>query len=132
MSLNLEKINAELGRNAQGLVDWAVGLGRPAIVTTNFRPFEAVILHMVTRANPRVPVVWMDNGYNTEATYRFADEVTKLLKLDLHIYLPRRSRAHREAVEGPTPALDDPRHESALQFVQCPQGHFRWGCCRGS
>ena len=118
MSLDLSTVNAELGHNAQGLVNWAVGLGKPAIVTTNFRPFEAVILHMVTRANPRVPVVWMDNGYNTEATYRFADEVTKLLKLDLHIYLPRRSRAHREAVQGPTPALDDPRHAAFTEEVK--------------
>ena len=110
MSIDIDRINAELGRNAQGLVDWALGLGQPAIVTTNFRPFEAVILHLVTQVKRDVPVVWMDNGYNTEATYRFADEVTKQLGLDLHIYLPRRSRAHREAVEGPTPALDDPRH----------------------
>ncbi|MCY1167155.1 MAG: phosphoadenosine phosphosulfate reductase family protein [Pseudomonadota bacterium] len=116
--MDLAHINAELGRNAQGLVDWAVGLEQPAIITTNFRPFEAVILHMVTRANPRVPVVWMDNGYNTEATYRFADEVTKLLKLDLHIYLPRRSRAHREAVEGATPSLDDPRHAAFTAEVK--------------
>ena len=98
MNLDLEHINAELGPNAQGLVDWAIGLGQPAIVTTNFRPFEAVILHMATRAQPDVPVVWMDNGYNTEATYRFADEVTKQLGLNLRIYLPLRSRAHREAV----------------------------------
>ena len=123
MSLDLVHINAELGRNAQGLVDWAVGLGQRAIITTNFRPFEAVILHMVTRANsnlntPKVPVIWMDNGYNTEATYRFADEVTKLLKLDLHIYLPRRSRAHREATEGATPALDDPRHAAFTAEVK--------------
>ena len=83
MNLDLAKINAELGHNAQGLVDWAVGLDRPAIVTTNFRPFEAVILHMVTRANPRVPVVWMDNGYNTEATYRFADEAVSYTHLTL-------------------------------------------------
>ena len=116
--MDLAHINAELGRNAQGLVDWAVGLDQPAIITTNFRPFEAVILHMVTRANPRVPVVWMDNGYNTEATYRFADEVRKLLKLDLHIYLPRRSRAHREAVEGATPSLDDPRHAAFTEEVK--------------
>ena len=61
--INLSQINADLGRNAQGLVDWAVGLNQPAIITTNFRPFEAVILHMVTRANPKIPVVWMDNGY---------------------------------------------------------------------
>ena len=94
MKLDLEHVNAELGRNAPALVDWAIGLGQPAIVTTNFRPFEAVILHMVTRAKADVPVVWMDNGYNTEATYRFADEVTKQLGLKLHIYLPRRSRAH--------------------------------------
>ncbi|MEO5737951.1 MAG: phosphoadenylylsulfate reductase, partial [Variovorax sp.] len=50
MSIDLANLNAELGRNPQGLVDWAIGLGQPAIVTTNFRPFEAVILHMVTRA----------------------------------------------------------------------------------
>ena len=82
-AIDLEKVNAELGRNASGLVDWALGLGQPAIVTTNFRPFEAVILHMVTQVQRDVPVVWMDNGYNTEATYRFADEVTKQLGLEI-------------------------------------------------
>jgi phosphoadenosine phosphosulfate reductase len=116
--MEIAHINASLGRNAQGLVDWAVGLNQSAIITTNFRPFEAVILHMVTRANPKIPVVWMDNGYNTEATYRFADEVTKLLGLSLHIYLPRRSRAHREAVEGAAPALDDPRHAAFTAEVK--------------
>ncbi|MFE8644276.1 phosphoadenosine phosphosulfate reductase family protein [Sphingomonas sp. NCPPB 2930] len=118
MNLDLAPVNAQFGHDAHGLVDWAVGLGQPAIVTTNFRPFEAVILHMVSRANPAVPVVWMDNGYNTDATYRFADEVTKLLQLDLHIYLPKRSRAHREAVEGATPAIDDPRHASFTEEVK--------------
>jgi phosphoadenosine phosphosulfate reductase len=60
----------------------------------------------------------MDNGYNTEATYRFADEVTRQLKLNLQIYLPRRSRAHREALEGPAPALDDPRHAAFTEEVK--------------
>lgn len=117
-TLDLAQINAELGRDAQALVNWAVGLGQPTIVTTNFRPFEAVILHMVTRANPNVPVVWMDNGYNTPATYQFADAVTKQLGLNLKIYLPLRSRAHREAVEGATPALDDPRHAAFTEEVK--------------
>jgi phosphoadenosine phosphosulfate reductase len=66
--IDFARINTELGRNAEGLVDWAIGLGQPSIITTNFRPFEAVILHMVTRIKRDVPVVWMDNGYNTEAT----------------------------------------------------------------
>ena len=118
LDLDLAQINAELGRDAQALVNWAVGLDQPTIVTTNFRPFEAVILHMVTCANPDVPVVWMDNGYNTEATYQFADAVTKQLGLNLKIYLPLRSRAHREAVEGATPALDDPRHAAFTEEVK--------------
>ena len=118
MSIDIARINAELGHDSQGLVKWALGLGRPAIVTTNFRPFEAVILHMVTRVQPDVPVIWMDNGYNTEATYRFADEVTKQLQLNLRIFVPRRSRAHREAVDGPVPALDDPRHAAFTEEVK--------------
>ena len=117
-AIDLQLVNSGLGRDAQGLVKWALDLGRPAIVTTDFRPFEAVILHMVTRVQPDVPVVWMDNGYNTEATYRFADEVTRQLALNLKIYVPRRSRAHREAVDGPAPALDDPRHAAFTEEVK--------------
>ena len=116
--MDIAHINATLGNDAQGLVNWAVGLGKPGIVTTNFRPFEAVILHMCAQAQPGMPVVWMDNGYNTEATYQFADAVAKQLKLNLHIYLPRRSRAHREAVEGAMPALDDPRHAAFTEEVK--------------
>ena len=116
--IDLAGINAELGRNASALVAWALGLGKQAIVTTNFRPFEAVILHMVTRVQPDVPVVWMDNGYNTPATYRYADEVARLLKLNLKTYLPLRSRAHREAVDGPTPAIGAPGHDAFTQEVK--------------
>ncbi|RMX08057.1 phosphoadenylylsulfate reductase [Corticibacter populi] len=118
MSLDLNTVNAELGQDAQRLVEWALNLGKKAICTTNFRPFEAVILHMVTQAKPDTDIVWMDSGYNTEATYRFADEVTRRLGLNLHIYLPRRSRAHREAVDGPVPALDDPRHAAFTEEVK--------------
>ena len=117
-ALDLATINAALGHDAAGLVRWALGLQQRAIVTTNFRPFEAVILHMVAQVQPDVPVVWMDNGYNTAATYQFADAVTQQLGLNLKIYLPVRSRAHREAVDGATPALDDPRHAAFTQEVK--------------
>ena len=116
--IDLAAVNADLGRDAPALVKWALGLNLPTIVTTNFRPFEAVILHMVTSVQPDVRVVWMDNGYNTEATYRFADEVTRKLNLPLLPDLPIRSRAHREAVEGPPPALDDPHHAFFTEEVK--------------
>jgi len=117
-NIDLTHINNTLGHDAQGLVNWAIQLGRKAIVTTNFRPFEAVILHLCSRARPDIPVIWMDNGYNTPATYRFADEVTRQLHLNLRIYLPRRSRAHREAIDGALPALDDPRHAAFTEEVK--------------
>ena len=118
MSLNIDEINARLGNDPQALVEWALSLDKRPICTTNFRPFEAVILHMVTQVRPDIPIVWMDSGYNTPATYAFADEVSQKLDLNRIIYLPLRSRAHREAVEGPTPALDDPRHEAFTQEVK--------------
>ncbi|MFP5358432.1 MAG: phosphoadenosine phosphosulfate reductase family protein [Gammaproteobacteria bacterium] len=118
MSLDLDKINAELGNDPQALVNWAVGLKRKAICTTNFRPFEAVILHLCVQAQPDMPIVWMDSGYATPATYRCADEIARLLKLNLVIYHPRRSRAHREAVDGETPSIDDPRHGAFTQEVK--------------
>ena len=36
-----------------------------AVVTTNFRPGEAVILHLITQQQPDIPVLWIDHGYNT-------------------------------------------------------------------
>ncbi|MHB0776393.1 phosphoadenosine phosphosulfate reductase domain-containing protein [Halomonas sp. WWR20] len=118
MTLDIDAINRDHGHDPQALTRWALGLGKHAICTTNFRPFEAVILHMVTQVRPDIPIVWMDSGYATEATYRFADDVTQRLDLNLTIYHPRRSRAHREAVEGATPLIDDPRHEAFTQEVK--------------
>ena len=44
--------------------------------------------------------------------------MTRLLGLNLKIYLPLRSRAHREAVDGPTPAIDAPGHAAFTQEVK--------------
>jgi hypothetical protein len=52
------------GPRRPALVNWAVGLGQPTIVTTNFRPFEAVILHRSRRPTPTCP--W--SGWTTATT----------------------------------------------------------------
>lgn len=118
METQLDIINRDLGQDPEALIRWSLEQGNRPIVTTNFRPFEAVILHMVASQQPDIPVVWMDNGYNTEATYRFADTLIKRLNLNLISYLPRRTRAHREALEGPAPGIDDPRHAAFTEEVK--------------
>ena len=92
---------------------WAVAHapGR-AVVSTNFRPYEAVILHLATRAQPRIPVLWVDHGYNRPATYLHAEELRRAFDLDLRAYLPRMTVAHREAVYGSVPDTGD---EAALK-----------------
>ncbi|WP_163560347.1 phosphoadenosine phosphosulfate reductase family protein [Halomonas sp. NO4] len=118
MEASLDVINRDLGHDPEALIRWALAQGNRPLITTNFRPFEAVILHMVSRQRPEIPVVWMDHGYNTEATYRFADALVERLGLNLITYLPTRTRAHREAVDGAMPSIDDPRHAAFTQEVK--------------
>ena len=106
--------NEELrGQSPLEITRWAVlkGNGR-AIVSTNFRPYEAVILHLAVQAQPRIPVLWVDHGYNRPATYEHAEQLRAMLDLDIRAYLPRMTAAHRDAIYGPIPALDD---EAGLQ-----------------
>ncbi|MFC3903076.1 phosphoadenylylsulfate reductase (thioredoxin) [Acinetobacter marinus] len=116
--LDIAQVNSDLNNDAEKIVEWALSLDKKAIITTNFRPFEAVILHMITQRQPDIQVVWMDNGYNTETTYKYVDEISKRLNLNLTTYLPKRSRAHREAIDGEVPALDDPKHEAFTAEVK--------------
>ena len=118
MKSQLDSINRSHGHDPQALIDWGLGLGKNSLITTNFGPFSTVLLHMLTRARPDIPVLWIDSGYATPATYQFADEVAKLLKLNLHIYHPLRSRAHREAADGPAPDLNDPTHAAFTREVK--------------
>ena len=101
--------NSELrDRPPLEITRWAIAqAGSRAIVSTNFRPYEAVVLHLATRAQPDIPVLWVDHGYNRPATYRHAEHLRKLLGLDLRTYLPRFTAAHRDAVDGPVPDAGD-------------------------
>lgn len=76
-------------------------------MSTNFRPYEAVVLHLCVQVQPDIPVLWVDHGYNRPATYRYAEELRKLLQLNLQAYLPKISAAHRDALHGPVPGIDD-------------------------
>ncbi|HXT11114.1 MAG TPA: phosphoadenosine phosphosulfate reductase family protein [Candidatus Angelobacter sp.] len=105
----ISQANAELrNKSPLEIIRWAIAQanGR-AIVSTNFRPYEAVILHLAVQAQADIPVLWVDHGYNRPATYLHAEELKKLLKLNIKAYLPKMTVAHREAVYGPVPTTDD-------------------------
>lgn len=110
----IERWNAELrDLSPLEITRWAVAQapGR-AIISTNFRPYEAVPLHLAAQASPGLPVLWVDHGYNRPATYRHAEDLRTRLGLDLRAFLPAMTAAHRDAIHGPIPELDD---EEGLQ-----------------
>ncbi len=95
------------------IVRWTVTKAQGgAIVSTNFRPYEAVLLHLCAQVQPDMPVLWVDHGYNRPATYRHAEQLKKLLGLNLKAYVPRMTAAHRDAVAGEIPTPED---EAALK-----------------
>lgn len=98
----VEALNAELAsKTPQEITTWAVQQGAGgAVVTTNFRPYEAIILHMVTVADPSVPVLWVDHGTNLPETYRFAEKCRTQLGLNLKPYVPLMTSAHWLAING--------------------------------
>jgi phosphoadenosine phosphosulfate reductase len=104
--------------DARALITQQLASGDSAIVTSNFRPFAAVMLHLLTRICPQMPVVWMDSGYNTPETYRHAAQLCQRLSLNLHVYAPLRTRAAREALEGPPPQPDDSRFEDFVREIK--------------
>jgi phosphoadenosine phosphosulfate reductase len=110
----ISKANSELRNNSTlEIVKWAVAQAKGrAIVSTNFRPYEAVILHLATQVQPDIPVLWVDHGYNRPATYQHAEQLKKMLKLNLKPFLPKISAAHRDAIYGEIPSTDD---EAALK-----------------
>jgi phosphoadenosine phosphosulfate reductase len=117
----ISKANAELrGKSALEIVKWAIAQanGR-AIVSTNFRPYEAVVLHLLTQVEPDIPVLWVDHGYNRPATYRHAELLKAQLKLNIKAYLPRLTAAHYDAVHGgmPEPTLENEERIKAFSTL---------------
>ena len=101
----ISRANIELRHHTPlEIIRWAIAQSNGhAIVSTNFRPFEAVILHLVTQVQPDTPVLWVDHGYNRPATYKHAEQVKKLLKLNIKAYIPKMTAAHYDAAFGGMP-----------------------------
>ena len=97
---------AELNRwleaqKAPERVAWALAtLPQSRALSTSFGAQSAASLHLVTQQSPDIPVILIDTGYLFPETYRFADEMTQRLNLNLKVYRATISRAWMEARHG--------------------------------
>ena len=115
---DLKDLNKSLQEQSPlDITKWALHNATYPVVTTNFRPYEVAILFAATQAKADIPVIWCDTGYNTPETYKHAEEVIDLLGLNVDIYVPQQTVAHRNAVMG-IPEIDDPRHNLFTEQVK--------------
>lgn len=70
------------------------------VLTSSFGAQAAIMLHLVTRVSPGIPVVLIDTGYLFPETYRFVDELAGLLKLNLQVFRSDASPAWQESRFG--------------------------------
>ena len=99
------------------IISWAVEQSNHSIVTTNFRPYEVAILYAVSQVKSDIPVVWCDTGYNTPNTYTHAAALIERLNLNIDLYVPKQTTAHRNAVMG-IPQIDDDKHALFTEQVK--------------
>jgi phosphoadenosine phosphosulfate reductase len=101
-ALDLEQINREWGdADATALVQWSYDtFGNGLVMSTSFGIQSAVMLHLVTQVVPKIPVIWVDTGYLPVETYRFAEDLTHRLELNLQVYQSSISPARMEALYG--------------------------------
>ena len=117
-SEEIDQVNESLrDKSPLEVMEWAIGQADgQAIVSTNFRPYEAVILHLVTKFQPDIPVLWVDHGYNREATYKHAEELKTKLGLNIRAFVPKLTSAHYDAMHGGVPELTEENEESIQVF----------------
>ena len=88
LDFDLERENARLeNATADERVAFVLDHFKPHVVlSSSFGAQAAVCLHLVTQQWPDIPVVLLDTQYLFPETYRFVDELTERLHLNLRVY----------------------------------------------
>jgi phosphoadenosine phosphosulfate reductase len=98
----LRKINvAFVGFSPEHRVEQAKELLPGAhVLTSSFGAQAAVMLHLVNQVIPKIPVILIDTGYLFPETYRFVDDLTARLDLNLKVVRSDASPAWQESRFG--------------------------------
>ena len=92
---------AERIREAQELIALELAaINGDVVVTNSFQAEDMVVLDIVRRILPRVPVVFLDTGYHFAEVYEYRDRMAREWNLNLVSLQPDQSVAEQESQFG--------------------------------
>ena len=99
------------------IIDWVMQMAEQPILTTNFGPYSASLVHAVNTINKDINVVWCDTGHNTPQTYSYALDLIDRFSLNMHIYKPKMNSVYQDITKG-IPYIDTPEHVKFTEEVK--------------
>lgn len=99
---DVELVNNAFGQMKAGeRVAWLhEQFGSRLVLSSSFGLQAAVMLHLVSKHAPQIPVIWLDTGYLFPETYQYAEQLIDSLGVDVQVYQPKVSAARQEALYG--------------------------------
>jgi phosphoadenosine phosphosulfate reductase len=90
------------GRTAEQVVESMVAenAGRNCCFTCSFQAEDVVVLDLLRKRIPDVPVLFLETGYHFRETYEFRDRLAREWGLNLVNVMPKRSVAEQESALG--------------------------------
>jgi phosphoadenosine phosphosulfate reductase len=88
-----------------------------ACLTCSFQAEDIVILHLLRKRLPNIPVLFLETGYHFAQTYAFRDELTRDWEVNLVNVLPKKAVSDQESELGIL-YRDDPTRCCQLRKVE--------------
>ncbi len=116
--ITLKQANALLrDKDPSEIIEWVLNHAERPVLTTNFGPYSASLIHAVTKVRKNMDVIWCDTGYNTPNTYRYANSLIENLSLNMHIYAPKFTTGYLDTTIG-IPQVNTDAHRLFTEKVK--------------
>lgn len=91
--------------------------GKSLCITSSFQTHSLPLLHIVTRALPDIPVLFIDTGFHFPETYAFRNELEKAWGLNVHNLTSETTKVQQMDNEGKFLYSSDPEYCCHLNKV---------------
>ena len=95
----LEKLEA---RAAEEVLDLVLASRTPelACLTCSFQAEDIIVLNLLRKRIPKIPVLFLETGYHFPETYQFRDQIAREWDLNLVNVMPKKTVAQQESEFG--------------------------------